>query len=196
MYIGAVSSTQTDKQYRILFAPIGHGARTAQTPPGPIVSGTATGTPNANFVTRQEGYSDDPTGGRLRFNPLSLSGTRKVNLPLAWLSLGLVGPDSKTMVVPDRLFVRAFARAQQRDGARCVPDPKSGSCLWRYAYANPIWVISSPTGGKCPRDNSRALDTDGDGIPDGCDPCPHTRRTLCPALPPEEFDDRHIDENG
>lgn len=190
--IGAVSSTQTDEKYRVLFAPTGHGARTAQTPPGPVVSGTATGGPNVNFVTRQEGYSDDPTGGRLRFNPVSFSGTRKVDIPLAWLSLGLTGPENRTMIVPDRLFVRAFARAHQRDGARCVPDPKSGACLWRYAYTNPVWAISPPGGGTCPRDRPRAIDSDGDGIPDGCDPCPRTRRNVCVAPPPDEFDRREI----
>jgi hypothetical protein len=84
------------------------------------------------------------------------------------------------VIVPDRLFVRAFARAQQRTAAnQCIPDPKGGHCLWRYALSNPVWAISPNAGGTCPKNTPRAIDSDGDGLPDGCDPCPHSARPVC-----------------
>ena len=83
-------------------------------------------------------------------NPLSLSGTRKIEIPIALLDLGTANIWGK-LVFPDRLFIRAFARSQQRE-SRCVPDPKSGSCLWRYAYTNPIWAYRRTHQGVCPKD--------------------------------------------
>jgi hypothetical protein len=135
-----------------------------------------------------DGYTDDPTG-LLRFNPVSFTGKKKLDIPLADLALSL---DKGAIVAADRLFIRAVARAQPRDGKTCIPDSKGGQCIWRYAFANPIWAISPPRpGGACPKDKPRAIDSDGDGIPDGCDPCPHAKGTICPVIPPQSGNVRH-----
>jgi hypothetical protein len=165
--IGAFSTTHsppvTGHNLPTIYAPPANGARSVGTLGHNVlaVRDTADG---RRFQIRDDGYTDDPTG-LLRFHPISFSGTRKIEIPLALLDVG---------AIPDRLFIRAFARSQQREGANCVPDPKSGACLWRYAYTNPVWAISPPhETGVCPRGRPRAIDSDGDGLPDGCDPCPH-----------------------
>jgi hypothetical protein len=172
--IGALSTASTaHPTLSDLYAPQANGARTVGTPAGDVV-GVRITVDGREIHTRNDGYTDDPTGGRLRFNPVSFSGTRKIEIPLALLDLGRKQGRQEFVAIPDRLFIRAFARSQQREGTRCVPDPKSGACLWRYAYANPIWAISPPhEAGVCPRGRPRAIDSDGDGLPDGCDPCPH-----------------------
>jgi hypothetical protein len=52
---------------------------------------------------------------------------------------------------------------------------KSGTCIMRFAFTNPIWAITRPTGGVRPSHPPRGIDTDGDGLPDGCDACPLTK---------------------
>jgi hypothetical protein len=45
--------------------------------------------------------------------------------------------------LPDRLYIRAFARSQQRDlGNECISDSKGWKRLFRYAYTNPISTIT------------------------------------------------------
>jgi len=74
--------------------------------------------------------------------------------------------------------VRAVVRAMQKNGAACVPDPKGRQCIPRYAFTNPVWAIT-PAPGTCPKGRPRAIDSDGDGIPDGCDTCTPDARGLC-----------------
>jgi hypothetical protein len=165
--VGAISTKQPGAP--ALYAPLANGPRTVGTQTSDIAATRGT-TDGRVFNMRVDGYTDDPTSGLLRFNPVSLSGVKKIEIPLEALEVG-------SGVMPDRLFIRAFARAQQRNAGVCVPDPKSGHCLWRYAYTNPVWAISPPTpAGVCPKDRPRAIDSDGDGLPDGCDPCPNGGR--------------------
>jgi hypothetical protein len=110
----------------------------------------------------------------MRFFPMSFSGHHKIDIPLALFS---IGAHRRKGIVPDRLYVRAFARSQPMVGTtgQCAVDPKGGKCFLRYAFSNPIWSISpSFAAGTCPKDRPRAIDSDGDGLPDGCDPCPYT----------------------
>ncbi len=167
--------------YHAVFAPVANGPRSSGTP-SVAVSRTRPVGGGKTVNERADGYVEDPTGGLLRFTPLSMSGRRVVHIPISALSLA--DDKSPLGILPDRLFVRAFARSQRNDGhGHCTPDAKSGACLFRYAFANPVWAISPATpAGTCPTNKPRAIDSDGDGLPDGCDPCP-SRKGICLPTP-------------
>jgi len=169
--------------YTALFAPPANGPRSSGTPSTAVTRTRPVGG-GKTITERADGYTDDPTGGLLRFNPLSKSGRRVIHIPIAALSLA--DDHSPLGILPDRLFIRAFARSQQNDGhGHCTPDSKSGQCLFRYAFANPVWAISpSFPAHTCPTNKPRAIDSDGDGMPNGCDPCPYTKKMVCPAQDP------------
>lgn len=167
--IGAVRSARPE--LKTLFAPVANGPRSAGTPSFGVAR-TLTSFTGHKMIERADGYSEDPTGGLMRFYPNSMSGRRSIDLPLAALS---IVEEGGTYSAPNRLFIRAFARSQRSDGnGHCTPDPKSGKCLLRYALTNPVWAITPAiAAGSCPAGRPRAIDSDGDGLPDGCDPCPH-----------------------
>lgn len=77
-------------------------------------------------------------------------GTEAVTLDLRALTAG-------RGVRGERFFVRAIATTR-------LLQP-------RHAFTNPIWAVEQGAG-TCPADAPRAIDGDGDGLPDGCDPCP------------------------
>ena len=138
LVIGAIRSTAP--AFGATFAPVANGPRSASTPGRNARSRLPGGGRN---IERADGYSemDDPTS-MLRFFPLSLSGHRKIHIPLAPLSIGDNGDDKG--IIPDRLYIRAFARSQPMVGTtgQCAPDKKGGQCVLRYAFSNPIWSIS------------------------------------------------------
>jgi hypothetical protein len=190
LVIGAVNSVATpivdQGSFAAIFAPAGSGPRTTGTPKSDVLVVQTNG-PGRNPLTRRtDGYVDDPLGGVMRFSPpWSYSGVRKVEIPLDKLALG-VGVDGKT-VLPDRLYIRAYARSRPVVGttANCAPDFRTGSCRFFYAFTNPVWAISRVrAAGQCPRTSPHSVDTDGDGLPNGCDPCPHTKRPTCGTAPP------------
>ena len=199
LVIGAVNSTELVNNkpdfnfYSAIFAPVGNGPRTAGTPKSDVRSLRSVG--NGRTITlRTDGYADDPLGGVMRFNPpWSLTGTRKIDIPLAKLAVG-AGYGGKS-VVPDRLYIRAYARSRPVQGTtgKCTPDFRNGNCQYFYAFTNPIWAITpARQGGSCPKTSPHSVDTDLDGMPNGCDPCPHTKKSVCgfaappggPAAPP------------
>lgn len=183
LIVGAVVESQRGGFHMaLLFAPRDSGPRTAATLSGDYAVYTWSVGDGRQIIKRSDGYYDDPTGGRLRFEPVSMSGTRRIDLPVDALRLGEGYP-------PERLFVRAYAKAQPMIGssANCVVDTKIGRCIPRYAFSNPVWAITGTReAGTCPRDRPRAIDSDGDGLPDGCDPCPHTSRPRCETGPMRE----------
>ncbi len=77
------------------------------------------------------------------------------------------------------MFVRAFARTAPEKWNDCDTLAEGedlhrrGKCLVRLAYTNPIWALPQDwtVGDDCPED-TRGIDGDGDGLPDGCDWCP------------------------
>jgi hypothetical protein len=191
--IGAIKGSEP--AHYAMFAPVANGPRSASTPPFSVRRTDAVGG-GRNVNRLADGYTEDPTrlrtddplAGSMRFFPLSLSGHRKIDISLSSLSVGDKGDDKG--VIPDRLYIRAFARSQPMIGnsGRCAPDPKSGKCFLRYAFTNPIWAISPPfPAGTCPTGKTRAIDSDRDGKPNGCDPCPHTKQPTCDGLPADDL---------
>ncbi len=150
------------------------------------------------YALMQDDYWRDPTG--LLTIPIptpSIRGKYAVALPLAAFEAAFSPsaiPDHRSKP-GDRFFVRAFARTtmQDRDGCQLgttsdsdaaqLPTRK-GACIRRYALTNPIWAITkaAPIGGCQP--TTRGLDIDGDGLPDGCDPCPLTASVYCRIMSP------------
>ena len=189
LVIGAISTSEPS--FNATFAPSANGPRSAGAAPDTRVRPAGGG---RNIVEHTDGYStldagkpgiEDPTSSMLRFFPLSLSGHRKIEIPLSLLSIGDKGDNNG--IVPDRLYVRAFARSQPMVGTsgECAVDPKGGKCFLRYAFSNPVWAISpSFPAGTCPQASARTIDSDGDGMPDGCDPCPHTKQPRCDVVIP------------
>ena len=81
-------------------------------------------------------------------------------------------------------YLRAFARTKTpREpfsscfvaGGECNCDVVDGECIERFAFTNPIWVLLDAEPSCGPDDP----DSDGDGIPDDCDRCPHTSDDIC-----------------
>ncbi|WP_146909133.1 hypothetical protein [Arenimonas daejeonensis] len=183
--VGAVLGTAPGQSR--LFAPKDNGPRTRFTTVGDVIVDTELVGDGRQIVQRSDGYYDDPTGGRMRFAPVSFSGTRRIDLPIDSFRLTQAYVNHRLVpLIPDRLFVRAFAKSQPMvgDSATCAIDTKIGRCIPRYAFSNPVWAIAGAReAGTCPRDRPRAIDSDGDGLPDGCDPCPSTSRTRCETGP-------------
>lgn len=87
---------------------------------------------------------------RVGSGPDDFAGSEAVTLDLRALTAGRGVPG-------ERYFVRAVATTRLRQA--------------RHAFTNPIWAVTRDAG-TCPTDAPRAIDGDGDGLPDGCDPCP------------------------
>ena len=122
----------------------------------------------------KDGYMRDPTG-LLSADVHAMSGVKKFILPIAIFQ-------TDKGKAPDRMYVRAFAQTAQHDKSKCESDlgRRQGACIRRYAYSNPVWAVaSSGLGvGKC-EPGPRTIDRDGDGLGDGCDPCPDDKSNRC-----------------
>ena len=70
-----------------------------------------------------------------------------------------------------RVYVRAFVRTFRP----CVSETGHGTffdnCFERYGYTNPVWALRRPASAACAY-SDRALDDDGDGVANACDPAP------------------------
>ncbi|MCH9646867.1 MAG: hypothetical protein K0U98_01440 [Deltaproteobacteria bacterium] len=107
----------------------------------------------------------------------ALSGTLPLDLDLAAF-------EAAQNFRGESFYVRAFVRTQTpremsngcyRAGGVCNCDVIDGECIERYAFTNPIWVMLDKA-----RDCDEGdPDSDSDGIPDGCDPCPFTDDDVC-----------------
>ena len=82
----------------------------------------------------------------------------------------------------DRFFVRAFAKTHTKSTANGACDNLLGHCIERFAYTNPVWAVTVTSSEACPED-PQGLDRDGDGLPDGCDPCPTKVGEICISTP-------------
>ncbi|AKC86937.1 hypothetical protein [Pseudoxanthomonas suwonensis] len=186
LIVGISTPHSAAGRFEEVFAPFNNGPRTRLTQASEQVEHTRKIDDNRTFVKRRgEYYYDDPTGGLMRFQPASFSGTRRIDLPLQAFSVRQAIRGGR-LVLPERMFVRAYARSVPMVGSSgtCAVDPKIGRCIPRYAFANPVWAIAGPgSATTCPRNRPRAIDSDGDGLPDGCDPCPHTSQSFCPPAP-------------
>lgn len=107
----------------------------------------------------------------------SFSGTRRLDLDLSAF-------EASQNQRGEGFYVRAFARTKiPREpfsscyvaGGECNCDIVDGECIERFAFTNPIWVLLDAE----PECDEGDPDRDGDGIPDDCDPCPHTSDDVC-----------------
>ncbi len=179
LYVGVQSGGGADDRYARTYAVSGHGPR-AEGIASSDVDYTYTSS-GRTYSRMKDGYWADPTGA-LRIVPgPGLSGTRRIDLPIAAFQTA----NGRT---PERIYVRAFAATQPKDAWACANNDvakRSGACIRRYAFTNPVWAMPAPKSptGTCLSSRPRAMDRDGDGIPDGCDACPDTSKPLCYTLP-------------
>jgi hypothetical protein len=132
------------------------------------------------YALMSDNYWRDPTGALTIPLPVAAyEGVQAVELNLGAYQVA-EGREG------ERFFVRAFAQTQMRKAGDCVNRGteaqrnalRSGQCIRRYALTNPIWAIKQ-TFTQCPVNARRAIDGDGDGFPDGCDPCPKSKVNVC-----------------
>ncbi len=186
LHVGVHAGSGVDDRHARTYAVQGHGTRAA---------GVASSAVDSSYVSNgrtyqhmKDGYWIDPTGALRVWLPYGsgLAGRRSIDLPIAAFE---AAPGRR----PERMFVRAFAQTAQKDAAACatLQGQQTGACIRRYAYTNPIWTVDGPRpGGVCPTDRPRALDRDGDELPDGCDPCPtRADHTFCMVIaqPPTKY---------
>lgn len=183
LYVGVQSGDATNNRASATYAVKAHGPRSSGIADSDVVSSYDSN--GRTYALMKDGYTIDPTGLLAIAGAPSMSGTRRINLPVAAFEAG-------KGIGPDRLYVRAFAATAMKDQAACLSNEgeserRVGACIRRYAFANPVWAVPGPKGkGACTPGRPRALDRDGDGIPDGCDPCPDIRGTTCkPPRPPK-----------
>jgi hypothetical protein len=189
-----------------LYAPPDHGPRSADVPSTAAVeSYTSNG---LTYVRMADNYWRDPTGAlSIALLPGTFDGERSVEVSLGAYEVAQGSRGS-------RFFVRAFAQTAVLNPDACAATPAhvdrgdqpgdprgparpdasdqehavlSGECIRRYAFTNPIWAITRPLA-QCAGTGARAIDSDGDGLPDGCDPCPRSQLNVCAAgRPPGEI---------
>ena len=173
LYVGVRSGGGVDGKSRT-YAPANQGPRNAAILPGatPVSSYTHNG---RTYVRMEDNYWKDPTGDLSVSVPSgSLGGQALIRLPIEALEPAL-GHRA------ERLYVRAFAETAVKDLDGCQNSAaarRKGACTQHYAFTNPVWAIT-PGGEDCVA-TDRSMDQDGDGKPDGCDPCPeHPNDMLC-----------------
>jgi hypothetical protein len=163
-----------------LYAPQGHGPRGNGVPSMAVVAGSSYSSNGLTYARMADNYWRDPTGALSITLPIgAYEGTRAVELNLATYQVAK-GHEGK------RFFVRAFAQTSMANPADCAATGtsaqdyamRSGQCIGRYALTNPIWAIKQSFTA-CPVNAPRTIDTDSDGLPDGCDPCPTSKLNFC-----------------
>ncbi len=179
LYVGVQNGKDANRSART-YAVAGHGPRAWGVASSEVVSSYSSN--GRTYSQMKDGYWADPTGMLRVYPTAALSGSRRIDLPIA----AFQAADGRA---PDRLYVRAFAATQQQDPAACATSDvarRSGACIRRYAFTNPVWAIPAPKPwtGECLPHRPRAMDRDSDGIPDGCDPCPDTSASVCLPRPP------------
>lgn len=174
LYVGVESGGGVDDHVSRTYAVSGHGPRAAGIASSDVDFGYTSG--GRTYSHMKDGYWADPTGALRMYPSIGLSGTRRIDLPIAAFQ-------SANGRAPERMYVRAFAATRAKDATACATNDvakRSGACIRRYAFTNPVWAIPAPN--RCVA-TPRAMDRDGDGIPDGCDACPGTSRPFCEAIP-------------
>jgi hypothetical protein len=147
-----------------LYAPYQHGARAEGLPSSEAVEGYF------DFWQYERGADDywRVDGQSLHVVTGYPIGSRE---GVAAIDLDLSALVADRGVDGERYFVRAVGHT-------------GGQRALHYAFTNPIWAMQRNTSA-CPADAPRALDQDGDGLPDGCDPCPTSSAddpySSCPA---------------
>jgi hypothetical protein len=152
LYVGARSSEgdlgATEHMTGRTYAPFEPGVRSSRIERG--LDGVIEAPPYDRMLDNYWKDPTDPTvGGFLRIHvganpgiPPPLSGTRAVELDLAEFP-------AEGNVVADRHFVRAVAVTKVPDLACFFPGDaqdlaqRSGRCIQRYAFTNPIWIQDS-----------------------------------------------------
>ncbi len=101
------------------------------------------------------------------------------------IDLGRLRTD-EYLSIADSVYVRAFVRTRRADPS-CTgfqqPCYRTERALRRFAYTNPVWLMHRDPA-MCTTDDA-ALDGDGDGIPDACDPCDGSDSACSDGLPPD-----------
>jgi hypothetical protein len=174
LYVGARNDRAGVDGNSRVYAPAAHGPRNgAALPRSTVVQSYSRG--SRTYARMQDNYWRDPTGLLNMSLPNgSLSGERLVMLPLRVFEAARLAPG-------DRFYVRAFAETARRDPGGCAQADfasieasrtpgRQGACTRHYAFTNPIWAIARPVPVSGCQPSARALDRDGDGLPDGCDP--------------------------
>jgi hypothetical protein len=162
-----------------VYAPAMHGPRAGADLPGSAVVESYAHS-GRTYSLMEDTYWRDPTGLlAVSFVTPSLEGQRRILLPLSVL-------EASRQARGDRFYVRVFAETAMQDQEACLTSTRAqrqGACIRRYALTNPVWAITkTTTPPSCPL-SERALDRDGDGLPDGCDRCPTTPFPACVVAP-------------
>jgi hypothetical protein len=180
LYVGVRNDAASVDGSSRVYAPALHGPRNFAPVPGETVVSSYSHS-GRTYARMKDNYYRDPTGLlRIPLQPWdAFAGKAVVMLPLAAFEADYLAPG-------DRFFVRAFAETAPKNAAGCAtsfPARQQGACIRHYAFTNPIWAITKrPLPGTC-QPSARAFDRDGDGLPDGCDPCPYTAARSCFAAP-------------
>lgn len=179
LYVGVQSGGGVDGRASRTYAVMAHGPRSEGIASSAIDQTYSSG--GRTYSRMKDGYWVDPTG-LLRIAGTGMSGTRRIELPIAAFQ-------TTNGRAPERLYLRAFAQTVQKDASACATNDvakRSGACIRRYAFTNPVWAMPAPKSstGTCLVGRPRAMDRDGDGYPDGCDACPDSAKAFCTALPP------------
>jgi hypothetical protein len=189
LYVGSVAGSQGRT-----YAPVNHGVRASVDPNGN--SRQVYPHWDGQIHTEMNDHYFADTTGMLRIQlPVrdggvrSYEGVRAISLPLRRFpaSNALEGEGTS-------FYVRAFAKTEPENWQGCTGQyrnyyHRSGQCLERLAYTNPVWALRKAKPAGCPAD-PRALDHDQDGEPNHCDACAGVAGPNCIAPTPVTTQDK------